>query len=88
MTSRSKCPKCGGLDGYGQLKNVVKGAGWFLRAKEIQVLYCRKCDIEMINTASYETNELQENDSISSKISLSGIITFLILAIIIGILNL
>ncbi len=47
MRAEPKCPKCGGLDGYEQIKNVVRGAGWLVRGEDIRVLFCRICDVEM-----------------------------------------
>jgi hypothetical protein len=49
MRSEPKCPKCGGLDGYEQIKNVVRGAGWYVRGQDMRVLFCRICDVEMID---------------------------------------
>jgi hypothetical protein len=40
MRSEPKCPKCGGLDGYEQIKNVVRGAGWYVRGQDMRVLFC------------------------------------------------
>jgi hypothetical protein len=82
VRSISKCPKCGGLDGYGQFKNVVKGAGWYLRAQEVQVLFCRNCDIEMIDSAPFETGQVQEVNFVTSRVSLGGIVTVLFLLVI------
>ena len=49
MRTETKCPKCGGFDGYEQIKNVVKGSvWWFLRGSDVRVLFCRNCDVEMI----------------------------------------
>jgi hypothetical protein len=53
MFTEIKCPKCGGLDGYEQIKNVVRGAGWFVSGKDLRVFFCRTCDVEMIK---YEVN--------------------------------
>jgi len=48
MRTETKCPKCGGFDGYEQIKNVVRGAGWFVRGQDMRVLFCRICDVEII----------------------------------------
>jgi hypothetical protein len=48
MRTETKCPKCGGFDGYEQIKNVVRGAGWYVRGQDMRVLFCRICDVEMI----------------------------------------
>jgi len=41
MRSETKCPKCGGFDGYEQIKNVVRGAGWLVNGRDIRVLFCK-----------------------------------------------
>ena len=45
MRTETKCPKCGGFDGYEQIKNVVRGAGWYVRGQDMRVLFCRICDV-------------------------------------------
>ncbi len=48
MRTETKCPKCGGFDGYEQIKNEVRGPGIFMSGYIKRVLMCRICDVEMI----------------------------------------
>jgi hypothetical protein len=38
------CPKCGGTDYFLSQRNVVKGAGYFLRGSMPELNICRVCD--------------------------------------------
>ena len=73
MRSETKCPKCGGFDGYDQIKNVVKGAGWYVRGQDVQILVCRNCDVEMIDYW-VEPDNLEKIDK--PKQSLTAILIF------------
>ena len=42
--SNLTCPKCGGSDSFISQRNIVKGAGIFMRGKMRSVAVCKVCD--------------------------------------------
>jgi hypothetical protein len=42
--SNLTCPKCGGSDSFISQRNIVKGAGVFMRGKMRSVAVCKVCD--------------------------------------------
>ena len=80
MRSETKCPKCGGFDGYEQIKNVVRGAGWLVNGRDIRVLFCRNCDVEMI-TSKVITPETPREKMIRYLLIFGGLLIALILSI-------
>lgn len=76
-----KCPRCDSKNHYFATRQIFKGKGVFLRARNVEVALCRKCGETMVETMPWQNQDL-EIDSYEWKYPLVAIVGLLLLAII------